>query len=73
MNVDFYLLIYFCPNCRNATFFEHSSVEYRGWHKCTHCSYMCLTADHIARIKKVLNEYYKVPLNTETQQKDKEK
>jgi hypothetical protein len=34
---------------------------------------MCLSADHIAKIRKVLDEYYKIPSDVESQQKDKEK
>lgn len=64
---------YLCPNCYSGTFYECSDPNSKGWHKCTHCGYMCLSADHMARIRKVLDEYYKIPSNTESQQKDKEK
>ncbi|CAB4125482.1 hypothetical protein UFOVP53_149 [uncultured Caudovirales phage] len=64
---------YFCPNCHNGTFYEHNSPEYRGWHKCTHCGFMQLTKDHLARIKRIISEYHKVPLDTQDQQTDKDK
>ena len=64
---------YICPNCHSGTFYDCNNVDHRGWHKCTHCGYMCLSADHMAKIKKALDEYYKIPSDTESQQKDKEK
>lgn len=66
---DLELNTYLCPNCHCATFFEHNSTDYRGWHKCTHCGFMCLSKDHTARIKKEVYNHYKIPLDEQDKQK----